>query len=86
MFLNHVFVCILHIHIDVHILYTSILHTDYYESVYVYRFCSHEQEIGDLAKGMGFSNVSLSSQIMPMIRIVPRGYTGMGTLLQCIYM
>ncbi len=35
----------------------------------------HERAVGDLAKKMGFEQVSLSSQVMPMIRIVPRGFT-----------
>ncbi|KAI8391805.1 Hydantoinase B/oxoprolinase-domain-containing protein [Radiomyces spectabilis] len=38
-----------------------------------YTFPGHEQAIGDLAKKMGFSHVSLSSEVMPMIKIVPRG-------------
>ncbi|XP_005089828.1 5-oxoprolinase [Aplysia californica] len=40
---------------------------------YIYK--DHEELIGNLAKEMGFSNVSLSSNVMSMIRIVPRGYT-----------
>ncbi|XP_074644558.1 5-oxoprolinase-like [Tubulanus polymorphus] len=40
-----------------------------------YLFSDHEQEVGILAKQMGFSHVSLSSDVMPMVRIVPRGYT-----------
>ena len=36
----------------------------------------HEREVGELALEMGFDQVSLSSTIMPMVRIVPRGYTG----------
>ena len=36
----------------------------------------HEKEVGDIAMEMGFEQVSLSSTIMPMVRIVPRGYTG----------
>ena len=36
----------------------------------------NEQVIGDLAKAMGFTHVSLSSKVMPMVRMVPRGYTG----------
>ena len=41
------------------------------------RFPGHEEEVGELARKMGFSQVSISSQVMPMVRIVPRGYTGM---------
>ncbi len=36
----------------------------------------HEKIVGDLAKDMGFTHVSISSETMPMVRIVPRGYTG----------
>ena len=41
-----------------------------------YRYPNHEEAIGELAREMGFSHVSLSSQVMPMVRMVPRGYTG----------
>ena len=49
--------------------------------IYAYLFLTrsysgHEEAIGQLAKEMGFSHVSLSSHVMPMIRMVPRGYTG----------
>ncbi|GFR70176.1 5-oxoprolinase-like [Elysia marginata] len=40
-----------------------------------YIFPEHEQLIGRLASEMGFTNVSLSSKVMSMARIVPRGYT-----------
>jgi len=40
---------------------------------YIYQ--DHEIKIGNLAQEMGFTNVSLSSKVMSMIRIVPRGYT-----------
>ncbi|GAQ91252.1 oxoprolinase [Klebsormidium nitens] len=40
-----------------------------------YTFPEHEQIIGDLAKEMGFKQVSLSSDLVPMVRIVPRGHT-----------
>ena len=32
--------------------------------------------MGEIARDMGFTQVSLSSDVMPMVRIVPRGYTG----------
>ncbi|EPB92360.1 5-oxoprolinase (ATP-hydrolysing) [Mucor circinelloides 1006PhL] len=38
-----------------------------------YTFPDHEQQIGELAKSIGFDHVSLSSQVMPMVKIVPRG-------------
>ncbi|XP_071510031.1 5-oxoprolinase-like [Diadema antillarum] len=40
-----------------------------------YMFEDHEREVGDLALAMGFQHVSLSGSIMPMVKIVPRGYT-----------
>lgn len=33
----------------------------------------HERQIGDLASTIGFTHISLSSSIMPMIKIVSRG-------------
>uniref|UniRef100_A0AAX7SRL5 5-oxoprolinase, ATP-hydrolysing n=1 Tax=Astatotilapia calliptera TaxID=8154 RepID=A0AAX7SRL5_ASTCA len=35
----------------------------------------HEKAVGSLARRLGFSQVSLSSEVMPMVRAVPRGYT-----------
>ena len=43
---------------------------------FLFRFSDHEVAVGHLAQEMGFTHVSLSSEIMPMVRIVPRGYTG----------
>ncbi|OQR91721.1 5-oxoprolinase [Achlya hypogyna] len=40
-----------------------------------YTFPQHEQVIGEIAKELGFTQVSLSSEIMPMIKMVPRGFT-----------
>jgi 5-oxoprolinase (ATP-hydrolysing) len=40
-----------------------------------YIFDGHEKQVADIAKAMGFHHVSLSSEIMPMVKIVPRGYT-----------
>ncbi|XP_041376521.1 5-oxoprolinase-like [Gigantopelta aegis] len=40
-----------------------------------YTFDHHERQVGTLAKELGFKHVSLSSEVMPMVRIVPRGYT-----------
>ncbi|XP_065911087.1 5-oxoprolinase-like isoform X2 [Dysidea avara] len=39
------------------------------------KFPDHEKAVGQLALDMGFTNVSLSSEVMPMVRIVPRGFT-----------
>ena len=41
-----------------------------------FRYDVHEKEVGKIALEMGFEQVSLSSTIMPMVRVVPRGYTG----------
>ena len=43
----------------------------------LFRFDAHERQVGELARELGFTQVSLSSEVMPMVRIVPRGYTGM---------
>lgn len=40
-----------------------------------FSFPDHERRVGELANELGFSQVSLSHQVMPMIRIVPRGFT-----------
>ncbi|XP_051872774.1 5-oxoprolinase isoform X2 [Pristis pectinata] len=40
-----------------------------------YTWSKHEQQVGELARELGFLHVSLSSEVMPMIRVVPRGYT-----------
>ncbi|KAK9402794.1 5-oxoprolinase [Crotalus adamanteus] len=40
-----------------------------------YLWPSHEQQVGALARELGFRQVSLSSEVMPMVRLVPRGYT-----------
>ncbi len=40
-----------------------------------YTFPDHEQQIGELARELGFSQISLSSAVMPMVKIVARGDT-----------
>uniref|UniRef100_A0A8D3BLT0 5-oxoprolinase, ATP-hydrolysing n=1 Tax=Scophthalmus maximus TaxID=52904 RepID=A0A8D3BLT0_SCOMX len=40
-----------------------------------YTWCDHEKAVGALARSLGFTQVSLSSEVMPMVRVVPRGYT-----------
>nr|XP_012216316.1 PREDICTED: 5-oxoprolinase [Linepithema humile]XP_012216317.1 PREDICTED: 5-oxoprolinase [Linepithema humile] len=40
-----------------------------------YTYAAHEIRIGELAREAGFSQVSLSHEVMPMARIVPRGFT-----------
>ncbi|XP_064190220.1 5-oxoprolinase [Anguilla rostrata] len=39
------------------------------------RWAAHEQAVGSLARRLGFAQVSLSSEVMPMVRAVPRGLT-----------
>jgi hypothetical protein len=40
-----------------------------------HRYPNHELRLRDLALELGFSHVSMSSEVMPMIRAVPRGFT-----------
>ncbi|XP_042319482.1 5-oxoprolinase [Sceloporus undulatus] len=40
-----------------------------------YLWPEHERKVGVLARELGFQQVSLSSEVMPMVRAVPRGYT-----------
>ncbi|XP_053198378.1 5-oxoprolinase [Scomber japonicus] len=40
-----------------------------------YTWSAHEKAVGALARDLGFTQVSLSSEVMPMVRAVPRGYT-----------
>jgi 5-oxoprolinase (ATP-hydrolysing) len=41
----------------------------------VARYPEHEEAVGRVARRLGFKHVSLSHQVMPMVRIVPRGFT-----------
>ena len=41
--------------------------------VHSYTFPQHETQIGRLAREIGFTQVSESSQLLPMIKMVPRG-------------
>jgi 5-oxoprolinase (ATP-hydrolysing) len=41
--------------------------------VHSYTFPDHETQIGKLAREIGFTQVSESSQLLPMIKVVPRG-------------
>ncbi|XP_063155873.1 5-oxoprolinase isoform X1 [Candoia aspera] len=43
--------------------------------LHAYLWPGHEQQVGALARELGFRQVSLSSEVMPMVRMVPRGYT-----------
>uniref|UniRef100_H3H6J5 Hydantoinase/oxoprolinase N-terminal domain-containing protein n=1 Tax=Phytophthora ramorum TaxID=164328 RepID=H3H6J5_PHYRM len=40
-----------------------------------YTFPRHEQQVRDIAVKLGFTQVSLSSEVMPMVKAVPRGFT-----------
>ena len=51
-------------------------HTLTHTHTHTHRYTKHEEAIKDIAREMGFSHVSLSSAVMPMVRIVQRGYTG----------
>ncbi|KAL7079948.1 hypothetical protein ACQ4LE_000183 [Meloidogyne hapla] len=43
--------------------------------IHSYIYSAHEEAVGQLAKEIGFSNVSLSSKVIPMVKAVPRGFT-----------
>ena len=43
--------------------------------MHAYAYPWHEEEIGRLAAGIGFSQISLSHQVMPAVKIVARGDT-----------
>lgn len=38
-------------------------------------YTDDELRIGKIAESIGFEHVSLSHQLMPMVKIVPRGFT-----------
>ena len=40
-----------------------------------YMNSQHEERVGEMAASLGFTHISLSSQVMPMVRIVGRGFT-----------
>ncbi|KAI9911947.1 hypothetical protein PsorP6_008872 [Peronosclerospora sorghi] len=55
-------------------------HKDGFESVAIvllhsYTFPRHEEQVRDIAVKLGFTQVSLSSEVMPMVKAVPRGFT-----------
>ncbi|MBF0279674.1 MAG: hydantoinase B/oxoprolinase family protein [SAR324 cluster bacterium] len=43
--------------------------------IHAYTFHEHENQIGKIAKELGFEQISLSHQVMPMVKMVPRGDT-----------
>ena len=40
-----------------------------------YLYPAHEQAIGELAARIGFTQISLSSEVGPLMKLVPRGDT-----------
>lgn len=38
-------------------------------------FPDHEKAVGKIARELGFGQVSLSSEVMQMVKMVPRGFT-----------
>ncbi|RDW77634.1 hypothetical protein BP6252_05687 [Coleophoma cylindrospora] len=40
-----------------------------------YNYQEHEKKIGQIATEIGFENISLSSALLPMIKLVPRGHS-----------
>ena len=40
-----------------------------------YTYPAHEAAVADVARALGFTQISLSSEVMPMVKIVPRSYT-----------
>jgi hypothetical protein len=40
-----------------------------------YAMCHVSPQVGELARRLGFRQVSLSHEVMPMVKMVPRGFT-----------
>ncbi|KAL1916933.1 uncharacterized protein VTP21DRAFT_5130 [Calcarisporiella thermophila] len=54
------------------------LFNDGYRSIAVclmhsYTYSEHERAIGEIARSIGFTHISISADVMPMVKIVPRG-------------
>ena len=43
--------------------------------LHAYAFTDHERQIGEIAKEIGFEQISLSHEVMPMVKMVARGDT-----------
>jgi 5-oxoprolinase (ATP-hydrolysing) len=43
--------------------------------MHAYAFPDHERAVGAVARAVGFEQVSLSSDLIPMVKLVPRGLT-----------
>ncbi|TDL23523.1 5-oxoprolinase [Rickenella mellea] len=41
--------------------------------VHSYTYPEHELQVGEIARTVGFEHISMSSQLLPMIKMVPRG-------------
>ncbi|MEB3290304.1 MAG: hydantoinase B/oxoprolinase family protein [Leptolyngbya sp.] len=55
--------------------YESGIHSCAIVLMHGYRYPSHEQRLGELAREVGFSQVSLSHQVSPLIKLISRGDT-----------
>ena len=40
-----------------------------------YAFTEHESQVGEIARDIGFNQISLSHEVMPMVKMVARGDT-----------
>ena len=43
--------------------------------MHAYTFADHERAVAAIARELGFANVTCSHDVMPMVKIVPRGFT-----------
>ncbi|MCQ4644011.1 hydantoinase/oxoprolinase family protein, partial [Blautia coccoides] len=43
--------------------------------IHSYTFPDHERIVGNIAREIGFSHVSLSSEVSPMIKFLPRAHS-----------
>ncbi|KAJ1680353.1 hypothetical protein EV182_000135 [Spiromyces aspiralis] len=43
--------------------------------VHSFTFPDHERRVADIARSIGFTHITLSSQLMPMIKLVPRAHS-----------
>ncbi|KAJ1869952.1 hypothetical protein LPJ55_005012 [Coemansia sp. RSA 990] len=43
--------------------------------MHAYTFTAHEDKVGDIASSIGFTHITLSSRLSPMIKIVPRAHS-----------
>ena len=43
--------------------------------IHSFLYPDHESRAAALARAMGFTQVSQSSEVMPMVKVVPRGFT-----------